>query len=300
MTAQVTYSSQHINLNSQFYALNPFTSGDLDLQVTQNLLQGFGRAVNGRNIRVQNNNVKVSSLQFEQQVATTVSGALDLYWDLVSFEENVRAREQAVATAQQLVSDNKNQVDAGSLAPIEVTRAESQVYAAQQDLVVAQTNLLQQETILKNVLCRDGIRAAGLANIRLLPLDRLVVPDKDELPFRRRAEQASSGSSDRTGPGAAQSGKQPDEPGGHQEFPEADAAGVRRIDQQWTHRRTERARRTSPGLGYLAGGYGNLLAQIAAAITRIIRPVSLSTSHFATGLRRPIMSPAFWNCGKMS
>jgi outer membrane protein TolC len=131
---------------------------------------------------VQNNNVKVSNLQFEQQVATTVSAALDLYWDLVSFEENVRARQQAVAQANQLIIDNKNQVDAGSLAPIEVTRAESQLYASQQDLVVAQTNLLQQETILKNFLCRDGITAGGLASVRIIPLDRLAVAEKDDIP----------------------------------------------------------------------------------------------------------------------
>ena len=84
--------------------------------MTQNLLQGFGSAVNGRNIRVQKNNVKVSDLQFKQQVITTVSAALNLYWDLVSFNEDVRAREQAVETAQQLLDDNRKQVQIGTLA----------------------------------------------------------------------------------------------------------------------------------------------------------------------------------------
>src|SRR5580698_4420206 len=78
LTAQVTYASSSFHLNSQVFSLNPYTSGDLDLQLTQNLLQGFGRAVNARNIRVQRNNVKVSDLQFKQQVMTTVSAALNL------------------------------------------------------------------------------------------------------------------------------------------------------------------------------------------------------------------------------
>ena len=263
MTAQVTYASQHIKLNSQFYALDPFTSGDLDLQVTQNLLQGFGRAVNGRNIRVQNNNVKYSSLQFEQQVATTISAALNLYWDLVSFVENVRAREQAVATAKQLVADNKNQVDAGSLAPIEITRAESQVYAAQQDLVVAQTNLLQQETILKNVLCRDGIRAAGLASVRLIPLDRLSVPDKDELPSEEDLSRAAL--AHRTELNQARL---------NLESNRMNLVGIKNSLKPTLQAFVELTNNgltgdlsalgaTSPGLGYLAGGYGNLLGQIA-------------------------------------
>src|ERR1700722_20060052 len=65
LTAQVTYASSYFHLNSPVFSLNPYTSGDLDLQITQNLLQGFGRAVNSRNIRVQRNNEKVSTLQFK-------------------------------------------------------------------------------------------------------------------------------------------------------------------------------------------------------------------------------------------
>lgn len=181
LTAQMTYSSQYIGLNSQLYSLNPYTTGFLDLQVTQNLLQGFGRAVNDRNIRVQKNNVKVSTLQFKQQLVTTVSAALNLYWDLVSFDADVRARRREVATAQQLLDDNKKLVQFGTAAPIEITRAEAQLYASQQDLVTAQTNLLQQETVLKNYLSRNGVAAAGLTNLHIVPLDKFEIPAKDEI-----------------------------------------------------------------------------------------------------------------------
>jgi outer membrane protein TolC len=262
LSAQLTYQSQHIKLNSSFYALNPYTSGSLDLQVTQNLLQGFGRAVNGRNIRVQNNNVKVSRLQFEQQVATTVSAVLDLYWDLVSFEENVRAREQAVAMAKQLVEDNKKQVEAGSLAEIEITRAESQLYASQQDLVVARTNLLQQETILKNALCRDGITAAGLAGVRVIPLDRISVPAKDEFPSEEDLIRAAL--AQRTEIAQARL---------NLESNQMNLKGIRNSLKPTLQAFAELTNNgltgdlselgaLSPGVGYLAGGYGNLLGEI--------------------------------------
>jgi outer membrane protein len=180
LTAQLTYVSTRVGINSVSYNLNPFTSGDLDLILTQNLLQGFGRAVNGRNIRVQRNNVKVSALQFKLQVIATVSSALNLYWDLVSFDADVRARQREVATAQQLLEDNKKLVQFGTAAPIEITRAESQLYTSQQDLVTAQTNLMQQETILKNYLSRNGVSDAGLTNLHIVPLDKFAIPDKDE------------------------------------------------------------------------------------------------------------------------
>jgi outer membrane protein TolC len=180
MNAQVTYASSHTSVNSQSFSLNPYTNGDLDLQITQNLLYGFGAAVNGRNIRVQKNNMKVTDLQLKQQVVTTVSAALNLYWDLVSFNEDLKARQQEVATAEQLLANNQEQVRIGTLAEIEVTRAQSQLFAARQDLVISQTNLLQQETILKNALSRSGLTAAALAEVHIVPLDTNAVPAADD------------------------------------------------------------------------------------------------------------------------
>jgi outer membrane protein len=181
LSAILGYNSQRTKANSLFNTLNPYTSGALDLQVTQNLLQGFGSAVNGRNIRVQRNNLKVTDLQFKQQLITTVSAVLNLYWDLVSFHQDVQSRERAVDTAQQLLDDNKRQVEIGTIAEIEITRAMSQLYASKQDLVIAKTNLLQQETILKNALSRAGIATSELADAHIIPLDTIVVPGKDEV-----------------------------------------------------------------------------------------------------------------------
>jgi outer membrane protein TolC len=180
MTAQLSYVSNHIHINSSYFTINPYYAGDLDLQVTQNLLNGFGRAVNGRNIRVQKNNQKVSDLQFQQQVMTTVSAVLNLYWDLVAFRQDLASRERELATARQLLEDNRRQVDLGALAEIEITRGQAQVYTAQQDLLVSQTNLLQQETVLKNALVRGGVAAAGLSAVHVIPLDRIALPAQEE------------------------------------------------------------------------------------------------------------------------
>ena len=193
MTTQFTFAVNRTHVNSNFYSLNPYSGGDLDFQITQNLLQGFGPAVNGRNIRVQNNNLKVMDLQFKQQLIATVSAALNLYWDLVSFRQDLQARQRELQAAQQLLADNRRQVELGALAEIEITRAEAQVYTSQQDLVVSQTNLLQQETILKNYLVRDGIERANLANVRVIPLDQIAIPASDNLkPLDALVEQAVS------------------------------------------------------------------------------------------------------------
>lgn len=263
LNTQVTYLSQHNQVNSLFYSLNPYTTGDLDLQVTQNLLQGFGSAVNGRNIRVQRNNLKVTDLQFKQQAITTVAAVLNLYWDLVSFNEDVRARQQEVATSQQLLDDNKRQVAIGALAEIEVTRAEAQLYASQQDLVISQTNLLQQETILKNALSRNGVASPTLAQVHVVPLDMLPAPDQtplrptdqltdEALAKRSEIEQAKLNlESNQMNLVGIKNSLKPT----LQAFAELTNNG---LSGQLTAAGAAQA-----GVPYLAGGYGNLLAQIA-------------------------------------
>ena len=263
LSAQATYSSTYAKVNSQYFALNPFTTGSMDLQLTQNLLQGLGPAVNGRNIRVQKNNLKVTDLQFKQQLIVTISSVLNLYWDLVSFAEDVRARREAVVTAQQLLDDNRKQVEIGQMAEIEITRAEAQLYASQQDLTISETNFQQQETVLKNALSRNGVSAAGLAQLHLVPLDHIGIPEKDEIPLLEqlvdqavasRVEIAQSRinlESNRLNLVGIKNSLKPT----LQAFAELTNNGL-------TGDLTPLGA-ASPGIAYLAGGYGNLLAEIA-------------------------------------
>ena len=263
LSAQFTYSSQYTKVNSQFFSLNPYTSGFLDLQITQNLLQGFGSAVNGRNIRVQKNNLKVTDLQFRSQLITTISAVLNLYWDLVSYFQDVHAREEEVRTAQQLLEDNKRQVQIGSLAEIEVTRAESQSYAAKQDLIISQTTLAQQETVLKNALSRSGVTSVDLAEVHVIPLDKIEVPKSDEIrplddlvneALSKRVEIEQSRinlDSNKLNLVGIKNSLKPS----LQAFAELTNNGL-------TGDLTALGA-VQPGVGYLAGGYGNLLAQIA-------------------------------------
>ena len=179
--------------NSARAQFNPATNSSLSLSFTQHLLQGFGRGVNTRQIRIAKNNRELTDLTFKAQVIVTVSAVKNLYWDLVSYQENVKVQQDALAASQHLYEDNKKQVEVGTLAPIEVTRAEAEIAAGQQALTVAQTQLLQQETILKNALSRRGVISPELANAHIIPIDRIVVPAVEPItPIQDAAAMALS------------------------------------------------------------------------------------------------------------
>lgn len=161
--------------------INPSTSSSLSLTITQNLLQGFGPAVNSRQIRIAKNNREVSDLTFKLQVETTVAAVVELYWQLVALHDQVRVAQEAITSAQRLYEDNKRQVEVGTLAPIEVTRAEAQIAAGEQQLVIAQTQVLQQETILKTALSRNGVASPLVADARIITTDQINIPDVEPI-----------------------------------------------------------------------------------------------------------------------
>lgn len=161
--------------------INPFVTGNLGFSLQQNLLRGFGKAVNNRNIRIARNEIRVADLVFDQQVITTVSQIINIYWDLVSFTEDAKVKRQALSLAEKLLSDNKKQVEIGTLAPIEIVRAEAEVARNQQDLTVSETRLLQQETVLKNTLSRNGVGNPLISEARIVPTDSIRIPDQEQI-----------------------------------------------------------------------------------------------------------------------
>ena len=159
--------------SSQF---DPFKSPSTSLTVSQPLLRGRGRAVNLRFVRIAQLQQRVSRLVFEQQLLETVYGVSRLYYDLVSLGENVAVKEQSLASAQRLLDDDRNQVTEGTLAPIELTRAQALVSASRLDLIQARGLYRQQEVILREQLVRN-LSDPGAQVLTIVATDRIIIPD---------------------------------------------------------------------------------------------------------------------------
>ena len=112
------------------------------------------------------------------QIITTVDQIENLYWNLVFAYENVRVANESLTFAQKTLSDNKKQVEIGSLAPIEVVRAQSTVATDQQQLTVAQTNLQLQQLLMKNALSRTLVDPK-LAAAEVIPTSTMQLPERE-------------------------------------------------------------------------------------------------------------------------
>ena len=164
----VGFNNVRQSTNSPFTSLSPVINPNFTFRLTQHLLQGFGFPANNRFIRIAKNNREVTDVAFRLQVITTVDQIENMYWDLVFFFENVRVQQESLAFAQKTLSDTQKQVQIGSLAPIEVVRAQSTVAADQQSLIQAQNNLQLQQLLMKNALSRTLVDPR-LADAEVIP-----------------------------------------------------------------------------------------------------------------------------------
>jgi outer membrane protein len=169
--------------NSSRNLIDPFLNSSLGVTVTQPLLRGFGKDLNTRYIRIAQNSEKVSAHIFRYQASITVAGVIRLYIDLVTLSEDLRVKTETLSTAQRLVDDNKSKVDEGTLAPIELTRAQAQVAAARQDQINADGFVRQQELILKDVITRDVASDPAVHAARIIPTDTLSARDVPAEPI---------------------------------------------------------------------------------------------------------------------
>jgi outer membrane protein len=186
--------------NNLFNTFNPAYSGTLTYQVTQPLLRNYGRSINDTPLRIARNNRNVSDIVFETQMVDLVTGAENLYWDLVYQREDIKVRKQALALAEKTLSDNKRQVQIGTMAPIDVVQAESAVAQRQEQMVTTSyladqtqdrvkrlmTNLPDPALILANLSPVDAPRRPSPGDV--MPLDEAIKYALESRPEIRAAD----------------------------------------------------------------------------------------------------------------
>ncbi len=174
----VGFNNSRLTSNNSFNSESPILSSSFQLKLTQHLLQGFGFAPNTRYIQIAKNDREISDVAFRLQITSTVDQIENMYWDLVYAYENVRVQREQLAFAQKTFSDTKKQVEIGTLAPIEVVRAQSTVASNQQTLTLALTNLELQQLLMKNALSRTLVDPV-LADAEVIPTSTMELPAQE-------------------------------------------------------------------------------------------------------------------------
>ncbi len=179
-TLGVDFVMNRNSSNSAFNTFNPSYTGLLRYSFSQHLLKDYGRVNNRRQIRVAQNNQKVSETQFERQLIDLVAQAQRGYWDLVFAAEDIKVKQRSMDLAQKTLSDNEIQVRIGTLAPIDVVQAESEVANRRVQYVTSTYTEVQTQDQVKKLITSQG--DPGLILAKLIPSQVVPKPQPSDVP----------------------------------------------------------------------------------------------------------------------
>jgi outer membrane protein TolC len=188
-----TFNNSRTTTNSIRSNYSPQVNSYFQAKATQHLLQGFGPWLNSRYILQAKNDRRITNSAFRQQLLYTVTQVENIYWGLVSAYEDEQAKERALTQSTQLTSDNRKQLEIGTLAPLDVVNSDAAVATDKQALVASQTNLEYQQLLMKQAIARN-LNDPQLSNAPVIPTDRVGLdrlPEEDT-PIEDLVKQAYS------------------------------------------------------------------------------------------------------------
>jgi outer membrane protein TolC len=177
----VGFNNTRVTTDNGFSNFSPSLTTSFRATATQHLLQGFGWGVNGRFILQAKNDRRITDSAFRQQLLFTVNQVENIYWALVSAYEDEQAKERQLAQSTQLTSDNRKQLEIGTLAPLDVVNSDSAVASDKQALVASKTNLEYQQLLMKQAIVRN-LNDPQLSQAPVIPTDRVAldrIPEED-------------------------------------------------------------------------------------------------------------------------
>lgn len=143
------------SVNDNYRPRPEYGSGTVGLSVTQPLLKGAWIDGPRENIYLSKNALKRTEQQLRYQIITTLTAVENAYYELVYARQNLTVQQQALDLAQTQLTQDRERVQFGSLAPLDVTQDESQVAQNRANLITAEYSLAQAENALKNLITDD-------------------------------------------------------------------------------------------------------------------------------------------------
>ena len=122
---------------------------------------------------------RITDSAFRQQILYTINQIENIYWVLVGDYEDVQAKQRALEQSTRLASDNRKQLQIGTLAPLDVLNADNQVSTDTQALITSQTKLEYQQLIMKQAISRN-LSDPVLSSAPVIPTDRVSLLEMPE------------------------------------------------------------------------------------------------------------------------
>jgi outer membrane protein TolC len=154
----VSWDSSRATTNSIFSSFNPSLNGNVDVRISQPLLRNFKFDTVRQQVYTARKNREISDVNLQQSVALITRQVKNAYWEYVYSLDSLQVARQSLDLAQESLRNTKSRVEIGTLAPIDIVQAESEVASREEAVILAEASIGQTEDILRTLIFDPNTR----------------------------------------------------------------------------------------------------------------------------------------------
>jgi outer membrane protein TolC len=157
-TIRLDAPQRRSEVENQFSTLNPAYTSDVDASISIPLLRGFGPDANAQSIRVAFYESQAAQARTKLEVIRVLTDVEKTYWLLYASRRELEVRKKEYDLANAQLDRARRQVRAGTVAEVEIIRAESGVADTVQAIITAENNVRDRQRDLKRIINRDDLQ----------------------------------------------------------------------------------------------------------------------------------------------
>jgi outer membrane protein TolC len=148
----LSWDNQRQTSTNFFNTFDPQLFSTLTFNATQPLMRNFKIDNARQQLDTNTKNREASDLQLQSTVVATTRNVKNAYWDLAYQIANLNAAQQSLDLAKRVLGDNEKRVQIGTMAPIDIVEAQSEVARNEESVIVAEAAIKRAEDNLRALI----------------------------------------------------------------------------------------------------------------------------------------------------
>jgi outer membrane protein TolC len=146
------WNSARSTSTNLFTNFDPLLASNVAFSISQPLLRN--RTIDSYRQQLQSTRKdrEAADISVRSTVAGTTRNVKNAYWDLAYARDNLQAQQQSLDLAKRALADNEKRVQIGTMAPIDIVEAQSEVARNEETVIVAEAAIKQAEDRLRALI----------------------------------------------------------------------------------------------------------------------------------------------------
>jgi outer membrane protein TolC len=148
----VAWDSSRAKSTNLFNTFDPVLRSNVSLNFTQPLLRGFKIDSIREQLAVSRKDRDAADLQLQSTIVATTRNVKNAYWELAYQIASLNAAQQSLDLSKRVLGDNEKRVQIGTMAPIDIVEAQSEVARNEESVIVAEAAIKRAEDSLRALI----------------------------------------------------------------------------------------------------------------------------------------------------